>query len=88
MYRLNRTPDAHAAYVGASAFAHKGGLHASAVVKDPTCYEHIDPQVVGNRRNIVVSDQAGRANLLTRLDEIVAPRRCPRLRGNRRRPAG
>ena len=68
--RLNRTPDRHAAYVGASAFAHKGGLHASAVVKDPTSYEHIAPDVVGNERHIVVSDQAGRASLLTRLAEI------------------
>ena len=68
--RLNRTPDRHAAYVGASAFAHKGGLHASAVVKDPTSYEHIDPELVGNQRHIVVSDQAGRASLMTRLAEI------------------
>jgi 2-isopropylmalate synthase len=68
--RLNRTPDRHAAYVGASAFAHKGGLHASAVVKDPTSYEHIAPELVGNQRHIVVSDQAGRASLLTRLAEI------------------
>jgi 2-isopropylmalate synthase len=68
--RLNRTPDRHAAYVGASAFAHKGGLHASAVVKDPASYEHIAPELVGNERHIVVSDQAGRASLLTRLAEI------------------
>jgi 2-isopropylmalate synthase len=68
--RLNRTPDRHAAYVGANAFAHKAGLHASAVAKHATCYEHIEPEVVGNQRNIVISDQAGRANLLTRLDEI------------------
>ncbi len=68
--RLNRTPDRHAAYVGASAFAHKGGLHASAVVKDPSSYEHIAPELVGNQRHIVVSDQAGRASLMTRLAEI------------------
>jgi len=68
--RLNRTPDAHAAYVGANAFAHKAGLHASAVAKHPTCYEHIEPEVVGNQRNILISDQAGRANLLTRLADI------------------
>jgi 2-isopropylmalate synthase len=68
--RLNRTPDSRAAYVGANAFAHKAGLHASAVAKDAACYEHIEPHVVGNRRNIVISDQAGRANLLTRLAEI------------------
>ena len=46
------------------AFAHKGGLHASAVAKDPRSYEHIDPALVGNARDIVVSDQAGRSNLL------------------------
>jgi 2-isopropylmalate synthase len=68
--RLNRTPDAHAAYVGANAFAHKAGLHASAVAKNAACYEHIEPKVVGNRRNVLISDQAGRANLLTRLAEI------------------
>ena len=68
--RLNRTPDRHAAYVGASAFAHKAGLHASAVVKDPSSYEHIAPEIVGNQRHIVVSDQAGRASLLTRLGEL------------------
>jgi 2-isopropylmalate synthase len=68
--RLNRTPDRHAAYVGASAFTHKAGLHASAVVKDPSSYEHIQPEVVGNQRHIVVSDQAGRASLIKRLEEI------------------
>ncbi len=68
--RLNRTPNRHAAYVGANAFAHKAGLHASAVAKHAACYEHIEPQVVGNERNIVISDQAGRANLLARLQEI------------------
>ena len=66
---LNRAPDRHAPYVGASAFAHKGGLHVSAVAKNPRCYEHIEPELVGNRRHIVVSDQSGRANLLARLDE-------------------
>ncbi len=68
--RLNRAPDRHAAYVGESAFAHKGGLHVSAVEKDPRSYEHIDPELLGNHRHIVVSDQAGKANLLARLREI------------------
>ncbi|HZS83898.1 MAG TPA: citramalate synthase [Stellaceae bacterium] len=68
--RLNRAPDRHAAYVGEAAFAHKAGLHASAVEKDPRCYEHIDPAAVGNRRHVVVSDQAGRANLVTRLRDL------------------
>ncbi len=66
---LNRAPNRHAAYVGASAFAHKGGLHASAVEKDPRTYEHVPPEVVGNQRHILVSDQAGRANILARLRE-------------------
>jgi 2-isopropylmalate synthase len=68
--RLNRAPNIHAPYVGASAFAHKGGLHVSAVEKDARCYEHIDPAQVGNRRQILVSDQAGRSNVLSRLREI------------------
>ena len=68
--RINRTPNRYAPYVGASAFAHKGGLHASAVEKNAACYEHIDPALVGNRREIVVSDQSGRANMLARLREI------------------
>jgi 2-isopropylmalate synthase len=64
---LNRAPNRHAPYVGEAAFAHKGGLHVSAVQKDPRTYEHIAPEVVGNRRHIVVSDQAGRSNVLVRL---------------------
>jgi 2-isopropylmalate synthase len=68
--RLNRNPARNAAYVGESAFAHKGGLHVSAVEKDPRTYEHVDPAVVGNRRTVVVSDQAGRSNILARFREI------------------
>ena len=68
--RLNRPANRHAAYVGEAAFAHKGGLHVSAVEKDPRCYEHIDPEAIGNRRHVVVSDQAGRSNLVARLREI------------------
>jgi 2-isopropylmalate synthase len=67
--RLNRAPARNAAYVGESAFAHKGGLHVSAVEKDPRCYEHIVPSLVGNHRHIVVSDQAGRSNVLAQLRE-------------------
>jgi 2-isopropylmalate synthase len=67
---LNRAPNRHAAYVGPSAFAHKGGLHSSAVAKDPRTYEHVPPESVGNARKILVSDQAGRSNLLTRLSEV------------------
>lgn len=68
--RLNRAPNRSAAYVGESAFAHKGGLHVSAVEKDPRTYEHIEPELVGNRRHIVVSDQSGRANILARFREV------------------
>jgi len=67
---LNRVPNRHAPYVGASAFAHKGGLHASAVLKDPSFYEHIDPELVGNTRDILVSDQAGRSSLRRRFEEM------------------
>lgn len=68
--RLNRTPNRHAPYVGASAFAHKAGLHASAVAKNPSFYEHLDPGLVGNAREVLVSDQAGRSNLLSRFTEM------------------
>lgn len=64
---LNRAPDRHAPYVGPSAFAHKGGLHVSAVQKDPRTYEHVAPELVGNQRVILVSDQAGRSTILARL---------------------
>ncbi len=67
---LNRPPDRQAPYVGASAFAHKGGLHVSAVEKDPRTYEHIEPEAVGNERRILVSGQAGRSNILARLRDI------------------
>ena len=64
---LNRVPQKQAAYVGASAFAHKAGLHASAILKDPSTYEHIDPTLVGNERIIPMSNQAGQSNLRRRL---------------------
>jgi len=66
---LNRKSNRRAAYVGPSAFAHKGGLHVSAVAKDPKTYEHIDPRLVGNTRNIIVSDQAGKSNIMSRLEK-------------------
>ncbi|MDB9784383.1 citramalate synthase [Pelagibacteraceae bacterium] len=65
---LNKKPNKSMAYVGASAFSHKGGLHASAVQKDPKTYEHIDPKIVGNHRNIVVSNQSGKSNILSKLE--------------------
>ncbi|OIQ33035.1 MAG: citramalate synthase [Roseobacter sp. MedPE-SWchi] len=64
---LNRVPSKQAPYVGASAFAHKAGLHASAILKDPTTYEHIVPELVGNSRIIPMSNQAGQSNLRKRL---------------------
>ena len=67
---LNRKPNKHLPYVGAAAFSHKGGLHVSAVQKDPKTYEHINPEEVGNLRNIVVSDQSGRSNIISRLKTI------------------
>ena len=65
---LNRKPNKNLPYVGASAFSHKGGLHVSAVKKDPKTYEHVDPKSVGNHRNIIISNQAGRSNILSRLE--------------------
>jgi 2-isopropylmalate synthase len=64
---LNRVPLRSAPYVGASAFAHKAGLHASAILKDPATYEHVDPALVGNERVIPMSNQAGQSNLRARL---------------------
>ncbi|WP_037316317.1 citramalate synthase [Ruegeria halocynthiae] len=66
---LNRVPSKQSAYVGASAFAHKAGLHASAILKDPSTYEHVDPATVGNARIIPMSNQAGQSNLRKRLTE-------------------
>ncbi|NNE54319.1 MAG: citramalate synthase [Sulfitobacter sp.] len=66
---LNRIPQKQAGFVGSSAFAHKAGLHASAILKDPSTYEHIDPALVGNARVIPMSNQAGQSNLRKRLTE-------------------
>jgi len=67
---LNRAPNRHAPYVGESAFATKAGIHASAIVKEPATYEHVAPDTVGNRRKLMVSDQAGRSNVLAELERI------------------
>ena len=66
---LNRVPMRQASYVGASAFAHKSGLHANAILKDPSTYEHVDPELVGNDRIIPMSNQAGASNLKKRLSD-------------------
>ncbi len=74
---LNRVPLRAAPYVGASAFAHKAGLHASAILKDPTTYEHVPPDLIGNERVIPMSNQAGQSNLRARLasaDIVVDPK--------------
>jgi 2-isopropylmalate synthase len=68
--RLNRAPNRHAPYVGESAFATKAGIHASAIMKEPATYEHVGPETVGNKRKLLVSDQAGRSNVLAELDRI------------------
>jgi 2-isopropylmalate synthase len=74
---LNRAPNRYAPYVGESAFATKAGIHASAIMKElnagvdePASYEHVAPDTVGNKRKLLVSDQAGKANLLAELDRI------------------
>jgi 2-isopropylmalate synthase len=67
---LNRAPNRHAPYVGESAFATKAGIHASAIVKEPATYEHVAPELVGNRRKLLVSDQSGRSNVLAELERI------------------
>ena len=63
---LNRAPNRHAPYVGEAAFATKAGIHASAILKEPETYEHVQPESVGNRRRVLVSDQAGKSNLVSR----------------------
>ncbi|WP_312222990.1 citramalate synthase [Rhizobium rhizoryzae] len=67
---LNRSPYAQAPYVGASAFATKAGIHASALLKDPRTYEHVVPESVGNFRKVMVSDQGGKSNFLNALKRI------------------
>ena len=67
---LNRSPNRQAPYVGKSAFATKAGIHASALMKEPETYEHVPPESVGNRRQVLVSDQAGKSNLIAALQRI------------------
>jgi len=67
---LNRSPNRHAPYVGASAFATKAGIHASALIKESKTYEHVPPESVGNKRRLLISDQAGRSNILAELQRI------------------
>lgn len=67
---INRVPLSSQPYVGSSAFAHKGGIHVSAVMKEPKTYEHIAPSAVGNARKMLVSDQAGKSNILAELARL------------------
>lgn len=66
----NLNPRDEAAFIGKSAFAHKGGVHVSAVMKDPATYEHIAPEQVGNRRRVLVSDLSGRSNVNYKMEEL------------------
>jgi 2-isopropylmalate synthase len=70
---LNRPSDRHAPYVGESAFVTKAGIHASAILKEPETYEHVKPEAVGNHRKVLVSDQAGRSNVLAELERLQVP---------------
>jgi 2-isopropylmalate synthase len=78
---LNRAPNRQAPYVGESAFVTKTGIHASAVLKDPQTYEHVSPEVIGNRRKVLVSEQSGRSNVIAELDRagIAYDRKDPKL---------
>ncbi|WP_295811871.1 citramalate synthase [uncultured Nitratireductor sp.] len=78
---LNRAPEQQAPYVGASAFATKAGIHASAVLKEPETYEHVPPESVGNTRRVMVSDQGGKSNFIAELKRrgIAVDKADPRL---------
>jgi len=66
----NQSPDPRQPYVGASAFAHKGGIHVSAILKHPQTYEHVQPEQVGNRRRVLVSELAGISNIIYKAREF------------------
>jgi 2-isopropylmalate synthase len=78
---LNRAPDMQAPYVGSSAFATKAGIHASAILKEPQTYEHVDPAAIGNTRRVMVSDQGGKSNFIAELKRrgIAVAKDDPRL---------
>ncbi len=65
----NRTPNEHLAYIGKSAFAHKGGVHVAAMRRSAQAYQHIEPEKVGNKMRVVVSELSGRGNLLSKAEE-------------------
>eukprot|EP00934_Nitzschia_sp_Nitz4_P003351 Nitzschia sp. Nitz4//scaffold39_size137210//57084//58991//NITZ4_003198-RA/size137210-processed-gene-0.113-mRNA-1//-1//CDS//3329550380//3341//frame0 len=68
---LNRTPHNAAPFVGASAFAHKGGLHVAAMERSPLSYQHIEPELVGNEMRILISELSGRQNILGKMKEVL-----------------
>jgi len=70
---LNRAPNRQAPYVGEAAFTTKAGIHASAILKEPETYEHVNPESVGNRRRVLVSDQAGKSNIVAELERLGIP---------------
>ena len=67
---MNMNPDSQAPFIGKSAFAHKGGIHVSAVMKDSNMYEHIEPKLVGNRQRVLVSDLSGKSNISFKANEL------------------
>ncbi|MBF0101847.1 MAG: citramalate synthase [Desulfobacterales bacterium] len=66
----NMTPQPQRPFVGRSAFAHKGGIHVSAIMKNPKAYEHMDPELVGNERRVLVSEQSGKSNIIYKAKEL------------------
>ena len=67
---MNQAPNNRAAFVGKSAFTHKGGIHVSSILKDNRMYEHIDPSVVGNRQHVIISDLSGGSNIRYKAQEF------------------
>jgi 2-isopropylmalate synthase len=67
---MNQVPNNRAAFVGKSAFTHKGGIHVSSILKDNRMYEHIDPNIVGNRQHVIISDLSGRSNIRYKAKEF------------------
>jgi 2-isopropylmalate synthase len=67
--QANLSPDEHQAYVGKAAFTHKGGVHVAAMRRNPRSYQHIEPELVGNKMEVVVSELSGKANLLNKVEE-------------------
>ena len=68
---MNRQPDPSAPFVGASAFAHKGGLHVAAMERSPMSYQHIDPSIVGNEKRILISELSGRQNIIGKIKGLL-----------------